>query len=73
MAGIALCPLSIAELTDTNHVLIFISQERLFSHLPKQKANIMEAQDTVNVFFEDVSIIAINVILPLGINSFLIL
>eukprot|EP00794_Sanderia_malayensis_P005376 gene5376-6049_t len=28
---------------------------RLFSHLPKLKANIMEAQDTVNVFFEDPS------------------
>lgn len=27
--------------------------ERLFRHLPKEKANLMEAHDTVNVFFED--------------------
>ena len=34
----------------------FLQQNRLFSALPKEKANIMEASNTVNVFFEDVSL-----------------
>jgi len=47
----------------TCHVLIITSDmspykeeaNRLFSALPKEKANIMEASNTVNVFFEDPS------------------